>query len=139
RENLLFRPPAPGSHIVTDTRIRRARPPLPPACGRDMHGCPTAGGDPPPLGTVAPMRSRCPTVRALRLGATTRKPVRAVPGLAAIIAVLAGLLAAAEPMPVACTPVGEADIIIVLGGAGPPRAARAAALHHAGIAPLVLV
>ncbi len=85
------------------------------------------------------MRSRCPTVRALRLGATTRKPVRAVPGLAAIIAVLAGLLAAAEPMPVACTPVGEADIIIVLGGAGPPRAARAAALHHAGIAPLVLV
>lgn len=36
-------------------------------------------------------------------------------------------------------PVAKADIIVVLGGDGPPRAARAAALWNEGVAPRVLV
>jgi uncharacterized SAM-binding protein YcdF (DUF218 family) len=48
-------------------------------------------------------------------------------------------IAAADPLLVARTTVRRADIIVVLGGDGPPRAQHAAALFQEGFAPRVLV
>ena len=48
-------------------------------------------------------------------------------------------MAVAEPLLTVHTPVSAADVIVVPGGDGPVRAARAAALYHARAAPRVLV
>ena len=55
----------------------------------------------------------------------------AVAGIAALYAAGAGLVVPERLQP--------ADLILVLGGDGPPRAARAVALFQAGLAPRVLV
>lgn len=49
------------------------------------------------------------------------------------------LIAGAESMLALRTGIGRADAIVVLGGDGPRRAAQAASLYAAGIAPFVLV
>lgn len=54
-------------------------------------------------------------------------------GLYGLALVSAGSLLVVEDPP------AQADVIVVLGGNGPPRAAQAAKLWHEGLAPLVLV
>jgi uncharacterized SAM-binding protein YcdF (DUF218 family) len=65
--------------------------------------------------------------------------------VAAVLAVLAygivvgaGLKAAETLLFIRSAP-AQADVIVVLGGDGPPRAAQAAALYKAGAAPRILV
>jgi uncharacterized SAM-binding protein YcdF (DUF218 family) len=61
--------------------------------------------------------------------------------LAALIVVgaVAGAFKAAEPLLIVRTSLEPADVIVVLGGDGPSRARRAAALYRGGAAPKVLV
>lgn len=54
-------------------------------------------------------------------------------GLYGLALVSAGSLLVVEDPP------AQADVIVILGGDGPPRAAQAAKLWHEGMAPLVLV
>lgn len=61
-----------------------------------------------------------------------------------LISLTSGLAVAAavkvsEPLLLVRTPLEPADVIVVLGGSGPNRAWRAAALYRQGIAPRVLV
>jgi len=57
---------------------------------------------------------------------------------AALALCVSGFLAA-EPLLLVRSPAAKADVIVVLGGDGPRRAWRAAALYRAGVAPRVLV
>ena len=61
--------------------------------------------------------------------------------LGSLLALAAYILAiaAADPVLVVRTRVAPADVIVVLGGDGPPRAKHAAALFRAGLAPRVLI
>jgi uncharacterized SAM-binding protein YcdF (DUF218 family) len=54
-------------------------------------------------------------------------------------AAVAAAFKAAEPLLIVRTAVEPADVIVVLGGDGPSRAWRAAALYREGLAPRVLV
>ena len=56
-----------------------------------------------------------------------------------VIGVVVGAFKAAEPLLVVRTSLEPADVIVVLGGDGPSRARRAAALYRGGAAPKVLV
>lgn len=58
--------------------------------------------------------------------------------MVALALCISGFLAA-EPLLLVRSPPGRADVIVVLGGDGPRRAWRAAALYRAGVAPRVLV
>ena len=60
-------------------------------------------------------------------------------GLALMVSLFFMAMALAEPILTVHTPVFAADVIVVPGGDGPLRAARAAALYHARAAPRVLV
>lgn len=89
---------------------------------------------PKPAGTYVP-----PLIRAQPFG----RLARILAHLGAVVAgilVLYGLaLISAGSLLMARDVLANADIIVVLGGDGPPRAARAAALWHQRRAPLVLV
>ena len=60
-------------------------------------------------------------------------------GLALMVSLFFMAMALAEPILTVHTPVFAADVIVVPGGDGPLRAARAAALYHTRAAPRVLV
>jgi uncharacterized SAM-binding protein YcdF (DUF218 family) len=56
-----------------------------------------------------------------------------------LFAAYVAVIAAADPVLVVRTSVAPADVIVVLGGDGPPRAKHAAAVFHAGLAPRLLI
>jgi uncharacterized SAM-binding protein YcdF (DUF218 family) len=73
-------------------------------------------------------RTRVPLIAALVAAGLVSAPL-----------VLWAALAAAEPLLLVRTALATADVIVVLGGDGPRRAARAAALYRNGAAPRILV
>ncbi len=60
-------------------------------------------------------------------------------GVLLVCVVFASTLAAAERLLFVRTPVSVADVMVVLGGEGPPRAAQAARLFLQGLAPRVVI
>ena len=60
-------------------------------------------------------------------------------GMLLVCVVFASTLAAAERLLFVRTPVSVADVMVVLGGEGPPRAAQAARLFLQGLAPRVVI
>ncbi len=91
---------------------------------------PVAKGRPSPSRISQYMKDALPLKRnAIFLGLTMLTAI----GLYGLALVSAGSLLVVEDPP------AQADVIVVLGGDGPPRAAQAAKLWHEGRAPLVLV